>query len=184
MDYRLVRYQAEFIDQIARLQTGRWSADLATNVAYFERKYQQNPYVREPLIYLGLENDRVIAMRGFSGSPIGASGQTFTLPCAGDTIIAAEHRRHGLLRQMLQFERSEFLALFPYALSFSASPKVYFCALGEGWRAVGAYNALARPSPIQRFLNSKRTKQSRRTRLRAGRAFTRGRLSPIAASAS
>jgi hypothetical protein len=81
MDYRLVRYQSEFIDQIARLQTGLWSSDLATNVAYFEWKYQQNPYVSEPLIYLALENDRVVAMRGFYGSQwaIGESGQTVTL---------------------------------------------------------------------------------------------------------
>jgi hypothetical protein len=138
-----------------------WSTDLATNVAYFKWKYQQNPYVSEPLIYLALENDRVVAMRGFYGSQwaIGESGQTVTLPCAGDTIIAPEHRRHGLLRQMLQFEHSEFLAPFPYALSFSASPKVYFCALGEGWRAIGPYNALARPSPIKRLLTSKRVKK-------------------------
>jgi hypothetical protein len=161
MDYRLVRYQSEFIDQIARLQTGLWSPDLATNVAYFEWKYQQNPYVSEPHIYLALENDRVVAMRGFYGSQwaIGESGQILTLPCAGDTIIAPEHRRHGLLRQMLQFEQSEFLAPFPYALSLSASPRVYFCALSEGWRAIGPYNALARPSPIQSLLKSKRLKK-------------------------
>jgi Acetyltransferase (GNAT) domain len=112
MDYRLVRYQPEFIDQIALLQTGLWSPDLATNVAYFEWKYQQNPYVSEPLIYLAVENERVVAMRGFYGSQwaIGESGQTLTLPCAGDTIIAPDHRRHGLLRQMLQFERSDVLS--------------------------------------------------------------------------
>jgi hypothetical protein len=159
MRYRLVRYQSKFLDQIVRLQTGLWSRDLATNAAYFSWKYHQNPYISEPLICVALQKDRVVAMRGFHGSQwaIGESGQTVTLPCAGDTIIAPKHRRRGLLRQMLQFEWSDgALAAFPYALSFSASPIVYFCSLSEGWQSIGAYNALARPSPIQRLLKSKR----------------------------
>jgi hypothetical protein len=160
MSYRLVRYHPKYDDEIVSLQTGLWSRDLATNSAYLAWKYKQNPYLREPLIYLALENNRVVAMRGFYGAQweIGRSGQTVTLPCAGDTIIAPEHRRRGLLRQMVHFERTDSaLNTFPYVFSFSATPAVYFCLLREGWQSIGAYKTLTRrPSPIQRFLRSKR----------------------------
>jgi GNAT superfamily N-acetyltransferase len=161
MSYRVIRYHPKYDDEIASLQTGLWSRDLATNSAYFSWKYEQNPYLSEPLIYLALENDRVIGMRGFYGVQwdIGGTGQTVSLPCAGDTIIAPEHRRRGLLRQMVQFETTDSaLAAFPFALSFSASPSVYFCLLSEGWRSIGAYNALERPAPFKRLFNSKRLK--------------------------
>ncbi len=161
MSYRVIRYHPKYDDEIASLQTGLWSRDLATNSAYLCWKYEQNPYLSEPLIYLALENDRVVAMRGFYGVQwdIGRTGQTVSLPCAGDTIIVPEHRRRGLLRQMLQFEMTDSaLAAFPFALSFSASPSVYFCLLSEGWRSIGAYNALERPSPLEKLLKSKRLK--------------------------
>ena len=102
--------------------------DLALNAAYLTWKYEQNPYLDEPLIYLALENERVVGMRGFYGTQwqIGRSGQIVVLPCTGDTTIAPEHRNRGLLRQLLRFvQDDEALAAFPYMLSFSAgAPRI------------------------------------------------------------
>src|SRR5262245_38437635 len=100
-------------------------------------------------------------MRGYYGVQwqLGQSGQTVTLPCAGDTIVAKERRNGGLLRQLLQFEQADgALAEFPYVLSFSASASVYLYLLRKGWRLIGAYDTLARNTPIHKFLKSQRLK--------------------------
>jgi hypothetical protein len=159
MSYRFTRYQPKYHEEIAHLQTVLWSPDLALNTAYLTWKYEQNPYLDDPLIYLALQNERVVGMRGLYGAQwqIGRSGQTVILPCAGDTTIAPEHRNRGLLRQLLQFIQSDkALSAFPYMLSFSAGAPVYFCSLSEGWRLIGAYRAVARTSLIGRLLKSDR----------------------------
>ena len=65
MSYRFTRYRPSYREQIVRSQTALWSPDLALNSAYVAWKYEQNPYVGEPLIYLALQNERVVGMRGF-----------------------------------------------------------------------------------------------------------------------
>ena len=159
MSYRFTRYQPKYREEIVQLQTVLWGPDLALNAAYLTWKYEQNPYLDEPLIYLVLQNERVVGMRGFYGThwQIGRGGQTFVLPSAGDTTIAPEHRNRGLLRQLLQFiQGDEALSAFPYMLSFSAGAPVYFCSLSEGWRVIGAYRTMARTSLIGKLLKSER----------------------------
>ena len=117
MSYRFTRYQPKYREEIVRLQTVLWGPDLVLNTAYLTWKYEQNPYLDEPLIYLALHNERVVGMRWLFGAQweIGRSGQTVILPCAGDTTIAPDHRNRGLLRQLLQFIQSDkALSAFPY----------------------------------------------------------------------
>ena len=145
MSYQFTRYQPKYREEIVQLQTDLWGPDLGLNSAYLAWKYEQNPYLDEPLIYLALQNERVVGMRGFCGLQweIDQNGQTVILPCAGDTIIAPEHRNRGLLRQLFQFSHTDrALAGFSYLLNFSANAPVYFCQLSQGWRVFGAYSAL------------------------------------------
>ena len=95
MSYRFTRYQPKYREEIVRLQSVLWGPDLALNAAYLTWKYEQNPYLDEPLIYLALENERVVGMRGFYGTQwqIGRSGQIVVLPCT------------GLVRGMVRAER-------------------------------------------------------------------------------
>jgi len=161
MSYRFTRYQPQYREEVVQLQTASWSPDLALNSAYLAWKYEQNPYLNEPLIHLALYNERVVGMRGFCGTQweIGHTGQVVVMPCAGDVIISPEQRQRGLLRQLLRFGDSDrALTAFPYILGLSARAPVYFCALGEGWRVIGAYGTLAREAPIRKLLKSKTLK--------------------------
>lgn len=161
MSYRFTRYQPKYREEILDLQHALWSSDLALNSSYLAWKYEQNPYIGQPLIYLALLNERVVGMRGYYGAQwqIGQTGQCVILPCAGDTIIAQEHRDGRLLRQLLEFAQTdEALTDFPYALSFSASAPVYLYLLRKGWRLIGAYNTLVRNAPITKLLKSQRLK--------------------------
>ncbi len=71
MEYELLKYRPELKEQILKLQThlwSLWSPDLALNRAYFEWKYDQNPYIDQPLIYVALCNGEVVGMRGLMGA--------------------------------------------------------------------------------------------------------------------
>ena len=78
MSYHFTRYQPKYREEIIQLQTALWSPDLALNSAYLAWKYDQNPYLNQPLIYLALQNERVVGMRGLNGAQweIAQTGQT------------------------------------------------------------------------------------------------------------
>jgi hypothetical protein len=167
MSYQFTRYQSRYREEVVQLQTAAaWIPDLALSAAYLAWKYDQNPYLNEPHIYLAVQNKRVVGMRGLCGAQwkIGQTGQNLVLPCAGDTIIAPEHRSQGLLRQLLRFQHADLaLAAFPYILSFSAGAPVSYCSLSEGWRIVGAYGTLVRTSPIRKLFRLDSTKNFARS---------------------
>jgi hypothetical protein len=161
MSYRFVRYHPKYQEGVVQLQTALWSPDLATNANYLTWKYEQNPYLDEPLIYLALHNERVVGMRGLCGAQweIGHTGQSVIMPCAGDTTIAPEHRNRGLMRQILQLTQTDTVSTaFPYMLGLSAAPAVYFCALSEGWRLIGSYGTTLRPTPLGKMVKPGRLK--------------------------
>jgi hypothetical protein len=100
-------------------------------------------------------------MRGLCGAQweIGHTGQSVLMPCAGDTTTDPEHRGRGLMRQILQFTQTDTaLAVFPYMLGLSAAAPVYFCALSEGWRLVGPYGTMLRPTPLSKMVKPGRLK--------------------------
>jgi len=68
MEYEILKYRPEFKEHLLELQTHLWSPDLALNRAYFEWKYDHNPYINPPLIYIALYNGQVVGMRGLMGA--------------------------------------------------------------------------------------------------------------------
>jgi GNAT superfamily N-acetyltransferase len=161
MSYRFVRYHPKYQEGVVQLQTALWSPDLATNANYLTWKYEQNPYLDEPLIYLALYKERVVGMRGLCGArwEIGHTGQSVSMPCAGDTTTDPEHRGRGLARQILQLTQTDTaLAVFPYMLGLSAAAPVYFCALSEGWRLIGPYGTMLHPTPLSTMVKPGRLK--------------------------
>src|SRR5687767_6339979 len=77
---RIETYRPEHKRSVAKLQTRLWSSDTALNTRYLEWKYERNPYVREPLIYLALAGDEVVGMRGFHGARLEAGSPSQSFP--------------------------------------------------------------------------------------------------------
>ena len=50
--YDIVRYRPEHRADVAALQTHLWTTDAGLGARYLEWKYENNPYLKEPLIYL------------------------------------------------------------------------------------------------------------------------------------
>ena len=141
MDYEIVRYRPEFKTQIGRFLTQLWSPDEATNVAYLEWKYERNPYIHRPLIYLALWDGQVVGMRGGMGAKweVGQPLETFIAPCTGDLLVAPEHRKRGLVQKMTEVAIRQWAEEgYTYTFGFSAGLVTKLSLLLMGWRNIGS----------------------------------------------
>ena len=139
-EYEIVKYGPEFKPQVVKLQTHLWSPDVALNSAYLEWKYERNPYMKTPFIHLALSAGQVVGMRGMYGAKwqIGCPAQTFLAPCAGDLVIAPDHRNSGLIAKIMETAAGDLADNgYAYVFNFSAGLATQLGSLTTGWRSVG-----------------------------------------------
>jgi len=138
--YDIVPYDPALKPQIAALQRHLWRGDVALNTAYFEWKYEQNPYVNAPLVHLAMHGGQVVGMRGMFGSQweVGTPAQTVLIPAADDLVIAPAHRTRGLFARIMQAALEDAAARgYPCAVSLSPGPITLAGSLATGWRSAG-----------------------------------------------
>ena len=149
MPYEIVRYHPELKRQVIELQTHLWSPDLSLNTSYFEWKYERNPYLKEPLIYLAMHDGKAIGMRGFFGVQweCGVPTMRFTSLYADDMVIAPEHRNRGLMSKIMTFAFGDLATKeYKYAFNLSAGLPTLRSSLSMGWRSVGWVRPMRRRS--------------------------------------
>lgn len=117
---------------------------------YFAWKYEENPYLSEPLLALVFSGSQLVGMRGMIGSRWAAPelGQ-ITLPAAEDLVIDTAHRNRGIFllldRAMARIAADRG---FPAVLSLSARNEItQKLQAATGWRTVIDLEAFVRPSP-------------------------------------
>jgi len=140
MLYEIVEYRPELKAQVLELQKHLWGPDLAINEAYLSWKYEHNPYVDATHIYLALCGSQVVGMRGFFGArwQMGGKEKALSCLCAGDLVIAPEHRNRGLLTQIMTFAQDHLASSeFEYVLNLSGSPATQLSSLTTGWCMIG-----------------------------------------------
>ena len=169
MKYEIIKYSPEFKSQVLELQTHLWGPDLALNAVYMEWKYERNPYMDIPLIYLALYKGQVVSMRGIYGAKwqISSPCQTFLIPCAGDTVTAHDHRKRGLFKKITMAAIKDLINMgYKYVFNLSAGKIVFLGSLSMGWCSVGPYQKMYLPNRYQvlryysrRFFRSSKEKQ-------------------------
>jgi hypothetical protein len=167
--YEIIRYRPEFKREVVELQRFLWSPEVAVNTAYFEWKYERNPYLSEPLIYLALCGRRVVGMRGLYGSKwqVGHPSETFFAPCADDLVVHPEHRDRGLVTGIMKATYASLADMGQqWVFSLSASPVTLVSSLAGGWRRVAAMQPVERGSPRRPFVGRLRALAGRSTLLR------------------
>lgn len=146
--YEVVPYRREFRAQVTTLQHHLWRGGRARNTAYLAWKYEQNPYLPDPLIYLALYRGRVVGMRGAFGSCWEAGPDRLVVPCADDFVIAPAHRQRGLVGQIMSAALADLAARgHRVAFSLSAGPATLAGSLVGGWRSVGSVREVCRGGP-------------------------------------
>jgi len=145
--YKIVAYTPEFKEAVLALQTHHWGPRIDLNRAYFEWKYEQNPYGHDPIIVLALHEGKVVGMRGFYGAKweIGKDQKTFLGPCAADMVIHPEHRNRGLFAEMTEAALCAVAHTgYPYVFNLSAGSLTQINCLAMGWQALGSLQWMQR----------------------------------------
>jgi GNAT superfamily N-acetyltransferase len=135
--YDVVRYTADHKQQAIDLLR-YFSPELPLlQTAYFEWKYERNPYL-DPLLYLAFHKGRVVGMRGLWGTKWEVQGQTFVIPCATNLVIVPEHRKRGIVKRLMDVAVRELAEQgYPLVMNLSATTITHIASLSLGWRGVG-----------------------------------------------
>ena len=188
LDYQIVRYEPPLKPAVLELQTNLWSSSLALNGAYFDWKYQRNPYLKEPLIYLALSGGRPVGMRGFFGTRWegGMVTSGITLLYADDMVIAPDHRGKGLMSSIMNSAfRDLSTGNFSHALNLSAGLVTLRSSLSMGWQSAGWAHPIRRrswPATLQRCLSIVEKRRARMpNQMRAALAGARNKLHDLGA---
>jgi GNAT superfamily N-acetyltransferase len=158
MSYEIVPYRADLVPEVARLQTRLWSSDPELNARYFHWKYERNPYERQPLVYLALQDGRAVAMRGLYGSrwECGPRREVFAPLVADDMVVAPEHANRRLVSRIMRAAFAEAAGRgCSHLLNLSGGVVTVFGSLAMGWKSAGTVNPVALRSGSEvRFLRA------------------------------
>jgi GNAT superfamily N-acetyltransferase len=165
--YDVVPYESHHRDQVLDLQAIHWGADRERNDQLFTWKYEQNPWLRTPKLYLVFHSGELIAMRGFWGSrwEAGSPAMAADILGAGDLVIAPGHRDRGvftlLMRHVVEDPSN---ANVPFLFNLSASAPTRLGALSMGWRDIGPVRQVRweRPKERQKLFGAKETTDATR----------------------
>ena len=144
-NYKVLKYNPEFKNQIIELQSHLWSPDKHLNSRYLEWKYNNNPYIEKPIIYLVLSDNQVVGMRGMYGAKwqFGEPHQSLIILCAGDVVIHPDHRNRGLFTYLMSVAMKDLSQCgHRYVFNLSASPKTLISSLGMGWHSIGSFQTM------------------------------------------
>src|SRR5882672_9821946 len=137
---RVVPYSAEHKGLVAELQRHLWSPDTRLNACYLEWKYHQNPYIRDPLIYLAFVGDKLAGMRGAFGTrwEVGDPAEFVTLPYPDDLVVDPAYRGQGLHRAIMDFALRDLAGRgHHYVVNLSASQITAEASMSMQWRNAG-----------------------------------------------
>lgn len=145
LDYEILRYRREFRHDLVALQRYFWDANLARNSAYFAWKFEVNPYLREPIIYVALHGDKVVGMVSVLGGDWRVGPDGAVAPCYSgcDLLIAPEHRGRGLFHRMRRVYFPDVVALgYEYEIGIHVSPANYAGSVRTGWKLTRSFGAM------------------------------------------
>jgi GNAT superfamily N-acetyltransferase len=146
-NYEVIRYRTEFRQQVLALQRHHWNRDIQVNSAFLNWKYEINPYMTDPRLYLIFYNGELVGMRGFYGAEweVGARGSRIIAPSAGDLVIVPEHRGKGLFPKLMEFALDDLQNDgYSCVFNFSAGPPTWIQSVRGGWRFAGPHRHLTR----------------------------------------
>ena len=172
----LTRYAPEHADAVARLQLGLWSPSVDLNLRYLDWKYAQNPYSREPRLYLAFDGAELVAMRGFYPArwQAGRPPREEIVLVADDLVVRESHRNRGVVTEVMQWALDDLRRQgVQHVLNLSGGQLTVLGSLAMGWRSAGHLN------PLGRLTAKRAVLAALRSRLTALPLFWRYRSSPL-----
>jgi GNAT superfamily N-acetyltransferase len=142
-EFQILTYRPALRDDVLPLfrMQGAEGLDPDRAEALWRWKYEENPYLPEPLALVAADaKGRLIGMLGMYGSmwQSGDPRSRVLVPCPSDAYVASSHRRRGVYRRLF----SEALALareqgYDYVFSLGSTRATYLCNGQLGARSLG-----------------------------------------------
>ena len=148
--YQFIKYEPDLKVQLMELQRHQWGLDKAHHSAYFNWKYERNPYISSPIIRIAMHGNKAVGMLGVFGTKwqYGDEAKTAVLPCAADGVVAPEHRKQGLFVELMKLILQDLARDgYTHAVALSASVQSYPGLVKTGWRHIGPMKIMRRKSP-------------------------------------
>lgn len=107
-DFIFRKYKQEDKEQVlALLGNALWHFPYEERLAYFNWKFEQNPYTESPLGFVCVDGDKVIAFRGYMLQPISIKDKVYYNAALADTVTDSSYRRMGLFSRITKFSIEE-----------------------------------------------------------------------------
>ncbi len=138
--YKIVIYDPAHKKKVAALQTHLWTRDVGLATRYFEWKYEENPYSKEPLIYLAFQGSELVGMRGFYGAKweLGRPREVHTVLVADDFVISPQHRDRGLVTLIMNAAFEDLAQRgHKHVFNLSGGGLTVLGSLAMGWKSAG-----------------------------------------------
>ena len=121
--YEIISFRPDLMHGVVRLLGHLWGEDRDKNLAYFNWKYNQNPYTENALGIVALQKNKVVGFRGYFATKwkITGSEKDIIVLCPGDTCVHPNHRRKRLSLIMGNMSMNEYAQKYPIFLYFTAN---------------------------------------------------------------
>ena len=146
--YRIEVYKPALRAGVVALTSHHWSTSHDLNERCFSWKYEENPWVEKPLIYVATADGAVVGMRGAYGARWhDPQGQAILAICAGDLVLRPGDRNRFLAPKIMQAAAKDLADRgYRYLINLSANRYTYLNSLRQGWRLEVEHDpAISRP---------------------------------------
>ena len=143
----VVPYDPGLKEEVANLLTLLVSHDPAQARRYFEWQYEENPYFKDPILYLARADGRIVGMRGLVGAKwqAGPNGAPVVIPYPDDNIVAPDRRASGIVTLIMGAMLADTRARgYSLLCNVSAGLVTNLASFAAGWKRAGSAEPVAR----------------------------------------
>jgi len=172
------RYDARSKAEVVELLRLLVSPDADTTRRYLEWKYEDNPIIREPVLYLVRSGGTLVGMRGLLGTrwEAGTNQPSVVIPYPDDHVVAESHRKSGVAGLLMRTVLEDASARgYPFLCNLSAGLTTALTSLAAGWKRVKTMDQVERltePGPVWRSLSPLVAQSEKLMRLSYHRGWT------------
>lgn len=156
MEFEYRKYREEDKPKVLELLSGLWNMPYEKKLAYFNWKYEQNPYTDSPLAYVALDGDKIVAFRGYMAQPIIIKNNILYNAVICDMITDSSYRRKGLFYKLTNFSIEDILSNRHCLISINSSSggPTSFGYIKLGWEPlierehIFSFNLFSKYKPI------------------------------------
>ena len=166
----VVRYNPSLREELIEFRRKGYETGFPESRDYLSWKYENNPYIPEPVFYVARDQGRIVGMRGMFGTrwEYGPSRETVVLPCADDFVIAHAHRNTGVASAVMREAVADLARQgYNYVINTSGGRITVMQSLASGWRSATTVEQMVRRS------RSESVRQRVRSRVRGMRGIWR-----------